>query len=77
MSETMKRAPTHPGEILKHDVLPSMAITQDELAQVLGLSRKTVNEILAAKSPVRAETATKLGTLLSNSPILDEPSIKL
>jgi addiction module HigA family antidote len=65
---TMKRPPTHPGEVLKEDVLPSMAMTQAELAELLGLSRKTVHQILNGASPVSPETAVKLGTLLRNSP---------
>jgi antitoxin HigA-1 len=68
MHKAMKRTPTHPGELLKYDVLPSMGVTQEKFAKMLGLSRKTVNEILAARSPVSAETAVKLGALLDNTP---------
>lgn len=62
------RRPTHPGELLKLDVFPAMGMTQQEFADTLGLSRKTVNEIFAAKSPVSAETAIKLGALFGNHP---------
>lgn len=66
--EKMRRPPTHPGELLKLDVLPAMKMTQEEFGVTLGLSRKTINQILACKSPVSAETAVKLGTLFGNDP---------
>ncbi|MEO5883454.1 MAG: HigA family addiction module antitoxin [Caldimonas sp.] len=69
MSELkMHRAPTHPGEILRRDMLPAMKVTQAQFAEMLGLSRQTVSSILAGTSPVSAETALKLGTLFGNSP---------
>lgn len=66
--DALLRPPTHPGVILREDVLPAMGVTQQQLADALRLSRQTVNAILAAKSPVTAETAVKLGALLGNSP---------
>jgi len=41
-----KRRPTHPGEILREDVLPGARLTQDKLARILGVSRRTISEIL-------------------------------
>ena len=31
-----KRRPTHPGEILREDVLPAAGLSQDKLARFLG-----------------------------------------
>ncbi|WP_175498019.1 HigA family addiction module antitoxin [Dokdonella immobilis] len=67
--EERKRPPTHPGLILKADVLPALGVTQEQFANLLGLSRKTVNEILGCKGSVTAQTAVKLGSLLGNSPM--------
>lgn len=64
----MHRPPTHPGEVLRYDVLPAMKVTQAQFAEMLGLSRQTVSTLLAGASSVSAETAVKLGTLLGNSP---------
>jgi addiction module HigA family antidote len=64
----MHRPPTHPGQVLRFDVLPAMNVTQEEFAKMLGLSRQTVSTLLAGTSSVSAETAVKLGTLLGNSP---------
>ena len=41
-----KRRPTHPGEILREDVLPALRLTQGEIAKRLGVSRLTVSELL-------------------------------
>lgn len=47
------RKPTHPGELLLHDVLPALRMTQTELADRLGVSRLTVFELLHGKRPCR------------------------
>jgi len=41
-----KRKPTHPGEVLREDVLPALHMTQGELAKRLGVSRLSVSELL-------------------------------
>jgi hypothetical protein len=35
MLNKRKRRPTHPGEILREDVLPAAGLTQDKLARLL------------------------------------------
>src|SRR5437763_11789127 len=52
-----KRRPTHPGEILREDVLPAVGLTQDKLARLLGISRRTVSEILHERRPVTTDMA--------------------
>jgi addiction module HigA family antidote len=57
-----KRRPTHPGEILRLDVLPALGITQGEFARRLDVSRLTVSELLREKRAVR------LARLLNTTP---------
>ncbi len=63
-----KRRPTHPGEILRNDVLPGTGLTQGKFASLLGVSRRTVNEILQEKRPVTVDTAHRLARVLGTSP---------
>ncbi|MBA3713392.1 MAG: HigA family addiction module antidote protein [Pyrinomonadaceae bacterium] len=63
-----KRRPTHPGEILREDVLPAAGLSQGEFAAVLGVSRRTVNEILQEKRPVTVDMAHRLSRALGTSP---------
>lgn len=60
------RKPTHPGAILREDVLPEMGITQGEFADRLGVSRRTVSEVLHERRPVTPDMAIRLGKLLGN-----------
>jgi len=68
MLNNSKRRPTHPGEILREDVIPALNITQGEFARTLGVSRRTVNEILQEKRPVTVDTAHRLARALGTSP---------
>jgi addiction module HigA family antidote len=62
-----KRAPTHPGAILREDVLPSLkGMSVSAFARSLGVSRQTLHSVLAERSGVSAEMALRLGTLLGN-----------
>jgi addiction module HigA family antidote len=60
MLNNRKRRPTHPGEILREDVLPAAGLTQDKLARLLGVSRRTVSEILHERRPVTTDMAHRL-----------------
>ena len=48
------RKPTHPGAVLREDVLPEMAWTQGEFAARLMVSRQTVSDLLHEKKAVAA-----------------------
>jgi addiction module HigA family antidote len=61
------RKPTHPGAILREDVLPTLGLTQKELARRLGVSRRTVSEIVHERRPVTPDMALRLARLLGGS----------
>ena len=61
------RRPTHPGAVLREDVLPALAMTQTEFAARLGVSRLTVSEILHEKRPLTPELAARIAKLLNTT----------
>jgi len=66
-----KRSPTHPGAILREDVLPQLTgMSVSAFARLLGVSRQTLHAVLAERSGITAEMALRLGTLLGNGPQL-------
>jgi len=62
------RRPTHPGAVLREDVLSALAMTQTELAGLLGVSRLTVSELLHEKRALSPDMAVRIATLLQTSP---------
>ena len=69
-----KRAlpPTHPGEILREDVLPALNLSVVQAAASLGITRQTLHRIIARRNPrpVTPEMAVRLGKLCGNGPRL-------
>ncbi len=60
--------PTHPGEFLREDVLPALAIPKTEIAKRLGISRAMLYAILDERAPVTPAMALRLGKLLGSTP---------
>jgi len=63
-----QRRPTHPGAILREDVLPEAGITQGQLAQMLGVSRRSVSEVLHEHRPVTTDMAHRLARVFKTTP---------
>lgn len=61
------RRPTHPGAILREDVLPNLGISQTELADKLSVSRRTVSQILHEHRPLTPDMAIRLSHLLGTT----------
>jgi addiction module HigA family antidote len=55
-----KRRPTHPGAILREDVLPALDMTQGDFAQRLGVSRLSVSDLLHEKRAMTPEMAARV-----------------
>lgn len=67
-SAGIQRKPTHPGEMLREDFIPDYGLSVARLAELLGVSRQSVNELLRERRSVSPEMALRLGRLFGNSP---------
>jgi addiction module HigA family antidote len=61
------RKPTHPGAVLREDVLPAMGITQARMAELLGVSRVTLAQLLHEHRALSSDMALRLEKLLGSS----------
>jgi antitoxin HigA-1 len=62
------RRPTHPGAILREDVLPAIGEPVSAVAKKLGVTRQHLHRVLAEKAPVSPEMAVRLGKFCGNGP---------
>lgn len=63
----LMRRPTHPGEMLREDFLPDFGLTVSSLAEAVGVSRQSVNEVLRGRRAVSSGMALRLSRLFGNS----------
>lgn len=62
------RPPTHPGEMLLEEFLLPMEITQQVLADNIGVSYQRVNEIVNGRRGITSSTALRLAKFFGTSP---------
>jgi addiction module HigA family antidote len=60
--------PIHPGEILREDVLPAIARPKTEIADLLGISRQSLYDILGGRQAVTVPVAYRIGKLTGTTP---------
>src|SRR5207249_1765321 len=63
-----KRRPTHPGALLREEILPHVGLNQTQLADLLGVGRQTINEIVTERRSVSIDMAYRLGRLFNMDP---------
>ena len=68
MAWVRKIRPTPAGEILLEDFLKPLGMKQAELADLIGVSRVRVNELVKGKRGVTPDTALRLGKLFNIEP---------
>lgn len=66
----MERKPTHPGSILKEDYLIPLEITIKDMAENLGVSRKTLSKIINERGSITPDMALRLSRAFNTTPDL-------
>ena len=65
---TEKIKPIHPGEILLEEFLKPMGLSQNQLANDIGVPPRRINEIVHGKRRITADTALRLAHYFKMSP---------
>ena len=63
-----KRRPTHPGELLREEILPAAELTQAELAAQLGVSRRSISSLLREQRSLSPDMAHRLARVFKTTP---------
>jgi antitoxin HigA-1 len=57
----------HPGDVLLHDFLEPMDISQNKIARDISVPPRRINEIVLGKRAITADTALRLACYFGNS----------
>lgn len=63
----LERCPMHPGEVLE-DIIKATGKTKVEIAELLGISRQHLYDIIREKKPITPNVAARIGKLFGNGP---------
>ncbi|MGA1863241.1 HigA family addiction module antitoxin [Deferribacter thermophilus] len=61
MNLMLERMPTHPGEIFREEFMISYGINQVKLSKDLGVTYRTIDEIVNEKRSISPEIGIKVG----------------
>jgi len=64
----LERRPIHPGEILREEFLDEYGLTATTLAEAIGVSRQSMNELLRERRALSPEMALRLAKLFGTTP---------
>ena len=62
-----KHAPIHPGEVLKHDFMVPMGITDYRLAKDIGITAQQIGRIVHGTRNITADSALRLARYFGTS----------
>lgn len=65
-----RRKPRHPGALIKRQYLEPLEMSNTQLAEILGVSRKTVSEIVNEQASVSPIMALRLARAFQTTPEL-------
>ncbi len=60
--------PSHPGLIIRDDVLPELQLSVNDAAEQLGVSRVTLSRVINGRSAITADMALRIGKWVGNGP---------
>jgi antitoxin HigA-1 len=60
-ASALDQPPPHPGELLREDILPKLALDRAGLARHLGVENATLTEVINEQRPVTLDLARRLG----------------
>ncbi len=63
-----KMMPVHPGEVLREEFLTPLGLSQHRLALDISVDPRRINEIVAGRRSVTANTALRLARYFNTSP---------
>ncbi len=66
--ENRTRKPTHPGELIREDLLPETGMSQAQLARFMAVSRRTVSEIVNESRRLTPDIAFRLAKVFNSTP---------
>jgi addiction module HigA family antidote len=66
--KTRRLPPVHPGEILLHDFLEPLGLSQSALARAIGVTPIRVNQIVRGQRGITADTALRLSRYFGTRP---------
>lgn len=65
---TEKIPPVHPGEVLLEEFLKPWSISQNNLAQHMGITTTRLNEIVRGRRGITGDTALRLARVTNTTP---------
>ena len=63
-----KRRPVLPGQVIRYEYLEPLKLTQQQLADSLGITRVRINEIILGKRSITPDTAFRLAKYFNTTP---------
>ena len=63
-----QRKPTHPGDVIREDVIKPLGLTITEAAKKLGVTRKALSALLNCRVALSPDMAVRIGKATNTSP---------
>ena len=68
MAKPKRMSPIHPGEILLHQFLEPLDLSQNQVARDIDVPPTRINDIVNGQRPITVDTAMRLCCYFGNSP---------